>query len=163
MIICFLGDNIPSCTVSKQNFENLLRDLLLVNQYRVEIWTPSDTRGSSQWQVARQVSGNSELYKNATFLNNFLGITWKSSGSGGSPIREYRNIYLSYCHIIKVWTKEWTKGIYVYTIMTLLVSQRFQFVGVAFADATLRELGVCEFVDNDVYSNFEVCSLPCLY
>ena len=30
-------------------------------------------------------------------------------------------------------------------------------VGVAFADATVRELGVSEFVDNDLYSNFEVC------
>lgn len=29
-------------------------------------------------------------------------------------------------------------------------------VGVAFADATVRELGVSEFVDNDLYSNLEV-------
>lgn len=29
-------------------------------------------------------------------------------------------------------------------------------VGVAFADASVRELGVSEFVDNDLYSNFEV-------
>lgn len=34
-------------------------------------------------------------------------------------------------------------------------------VGVAFADASVREIGVSEFIDNDVYSNFEVspCSL----
>jgi hypothetical protein len=29
-------------------------------------------------------------------------------------------------------------------------------VGVAFADASVREIGVSEFIDNDVYSNFEV-------
>jgi len=29
-------------------------------------------------------------------------------------------------------------------------------VGVAFADASVREIGVSEFVDNDLYSNFEV-------
>ena len=29
-------------------------------------------------------------------------------------------------------------------------------VGVAFADASVRELGVSEFVDNDLFSNFEV-------
>jgi len=29
-------------------------------------------------------------------------------------------------------------------------------VGVAFADASIREIGVSEFIDNDVYSNFEV-------
>ncbi|KAK0265335.1 MSH2 protein [Friedmanniomyces endolithicus] len=28
-------------------------------------------------------------------------------------------------------------------------------VGVCFADASVRELGVCEFADNDIYSNFE--------
>src|SRR5690606_5808769 len=29
-------------------------------------------------------------------------------------------------------------------------------VGIAFADASVRELGVSEFADNDLYSNFEV-------
>ena len=29
-------------------------------------------------------------------------------------------------------------------------------VGVAFADTSIRELGVAEFVDNDVFSNIEV-------
>jgi hypothetical protein len=31
-------------------------------------------------------------------------------------------------------------------------------LGVAFADPTLRELGVADFVDNDLFSNMEVCS-----
>lgn len=30
-------------------------------------------------------------------------------------------------------------------------------VGVSFADASKRELGVSEFADNDLYSNLEVC------
>jgi DNA mismatch repair protein MSH2 len=30
-------------------------------------------------------------------------------------------------------------------------------VGVCFADASVRELGVSEFSDNDLYSNFEAC------
>jgi hypothetical protein len=29
-------------------------------------------------------------------------------------------------------------------------------IGIAFADASIREIGVSEFIDNDVYSNFEV-------
>ena len=29
-------------------------------------------------------------------------------------------------------------------------------IGVAFADASIRKIGVSEFIDNDVYSNFEV-------
>lgn len=30
-------------------------------------------------------------------------------------------------------------------------------VGVAYADTSLRELGVADFVDNDLFSNIEVC------
>lgn len=30
-------------------------------------------------------------------------------------------------------------------------------VGVAFADTSVRELGVADFVDNDLFSNTEVC------
>ncbi len=30
-------------------------------------------------------------------------------------------------------------------------------VGVAFADTSIRELGVADFVDNDLFSNTEVC------
>ena len=33
-------------------------------------------------------------------------------------------------------------------------------VGVAFADASVREIGVAEFVDNDLFSNTEV--IPCV-
>jgi DNA mismatch repair protein MSH2 len=35
-----------------------------------------------------------------------------------------------------------------------------KYVGVAFANASTREIGVCEFIDNDIYSNFEVMPVP---
>ena len=39
----------------------------------------------------------------------------------------------------------------------LQVREGHRVIGVAFADASIREIGVSEFIDNDVYSNFEVC------
>jgi len=35
-------------------------------------------------------------------------------------------------------------------------------VGIAFADTSVRELGVADFVDNDLFSNTEVSSATCL-
>ena len=37
----------------------------------------------------------------------------------------------------------------------LSIKSDYRTVGVSFADATVREIGVTEFVDNDLYSNFE--------
>lgn len=34
---------------------------------------------------------------------------------------------------------------------------RTKAIGVAFADTSLRELGVADFADNDLFSNTEVC------
>jgi DNA mismatch repair protein MSH2 len=31
-------------------------------------------------------------------------------------------------------------------------------VGIAFADASVRQIGVSEFIDNDLFSNTEVCA-----
>jgi DNA mismatch repair protein MSH2 len=33
-------------------------------------------------------------------------------------------------------------------------------IGVAFADASIREIGVAEFIDNDMFSNTEVSTSP---
>lgn len=32
----------------------------------------------------------------------------------------------------------------------------YQIVGVSYADASVKEIGVAEFIDNDLYSNLEV-------
>ena len=39
----------------------------------------------------------------------------------------------------------------------------FQVVGVAYADATLRQLSVCEFADSDQFANLEVSYLIMMF
>lgn len=46
--------------------------------------------------------------------------------------------------------------------LKLRVQDGLKTMGAAFADATNRELGVAEFVDNDLFSNTEVSSVALL-
>lgn len=43
----------------------------------------------------------------------------------------------------------------------LAMKDKARLVGVAFADASIREIGIAEFVDNDLFSNTEVCFPSC--
>ena len=55
--VCVSGDKkVESVSMSKLNFESTVRDLLLVKQYRIEVYTPRIKTGkTSDWTLAYKV------------------------------------------------------------------------------------------------------------
>lgn len=112
------GNNkIPSVCLSKLNFDKYIRDLLLIKQYKVELYL----KKNNQWELSGKASpGNLQYFDSLLFGNN-----------------------------------EMADSLVVFSLKLATAEDGQKLVGVAFADAALRQFHVCQFTDSDQFSNLE--------
>ena len=125
--------------LSKMNFESIVKDLLLVRRFRVEVYC-NKTKGSNEWSL---------MYKVCSILHIINVHVHTLAYMQGSPgnLQQFEDILFTGNDV------SMATGV----IAVKLTNENGQrMVGVAYIDAMLRKLGVCQFGDNEQLSNVEV-------
>ncbi|THV05363.1 DNA mismatch repair protein [Dendrothele bispora CBS 962.96] len=120
---------LPAVSMKTSVAQTLLREALTSKQLRVEIWVPEGGQGKkvTKFKLDKEASpGNLQAVEDLLFVNDDIL---------SAPI----------VMAIKIATTSAAAG----------DKTRVKTVGIAFADTSVRELGVADFVDNDLFSNTE--------
>ncbi|KAF9788606.1 DNA mismatch repair protein [Thelephora terrestris] len=123
---------LPSVSMNQMQATGFLREALTSKQLRVEIWAQESSgkkNAKAQFKLEKEASpGNLQAVEDLLFVNTELS---------SAPI----------VMAIKLATTTSVPG--------ATAQAKSTGVGVAFADTSTRELGVADFVDNDLFANIE--------
>ncbi|KAJ6252600.1 DNA mismatch repair protein msh2 [Anaeramoeba flamelloides] len=120
---------LDTVTVNQQKFVLVIRDLLLVKRYRIELYTRIKERAKNKWKLAKYASpGNVRQFEDLLFNGEPSGDGSDSSMISLSPI-----------------------------VMSIKLGrvQDKRLLGISFCDSTLHTIGISEIVDNDQFSVLE--------
>ncbi|TRM69557.1 muts domain V-domain-containing protein [Schizophyllum amplum] len=132
-VIKYLGHGgratgLPTVHLKTSVAQSLLRDALTVKQLKVEIYVPESGQGkrAAKFQLDKEASpGNLQQVEDIIFSNSDLTT---------API---------------------VMAITLASTPAAGGKAKLKTVGIAYADTSMRELGVADFVDNELYSNTE--------
>lgn len=126
---------LPSVTLRPTVATSFLREALTSRQLKVEIWIPEAGHGKkvSKFKLDKEASpGNLQAVEDLLFVNNDIL---------SPPV----------IMAVKLATTP--------TVPGLAGKAKTKTVGIAFADTSLRQFGVADFVDNDAFSNIETLAI----
>ncbi|KAH9933894.1 DNA mismatch repair protein [Fomitopsis serialis] len=134
-VLKYLGpggrNGLPSVTLNEGQAKSFLRDALTARQLKVEIWGPEAGQGkkATKFKLDKEASpGNLQAVEDLLFVNTDIL---------SAPI----------VMAIKITSSPTAPG--------ETSKARTKTIGIAYADTSTREIGVADFVDNDLYSNME--------
>ncbi|KZT68906.1 DNA mismatch repair protein [Daedalea quercina L-15889] len=134
-VLKYLGpggkNGLPSVTLNEGQAKSFLREALTARQLKVEIWAPEAGQGkkATRFKLDKEASpGNLQAVEDLLFVNTDIL---------SAPIVMAVKITSS-----PVGPGESSKA-------------RTKTIGIAYADTSTREIGVADFVDNDLFSNVE--------
>ncbi len=150
-VIKYLGGRagLPSVTLSESLAKSFLRDALTSKQLKVEIWAPEAGQGKKATKFVLDKEVRLGYYIPSSEI---LSICQASPGNL-SAVEDllFVNTDIVSAPIVMALKIANTPAI------SGSAAVKTKAVGVAYADSSTRELGVADFVDNDLFSNTEVC------
>lgn len=124
----------------KSNSDTFIRDLLLVKQKRVEVWI---NKGKTWVAEYKGSPGNLTQFEDLIFSNVGVAVNNGIVGIRLGGTAEKNKVWISQGNVINVRLN----------LYNLVCS--FQMVGIAYVNTNECVINLIEFLDNEMFSNFE--------